>query len=65
MDDHFRTIELPGRLVREVTVEERRVELSVQTNDLRVTPRAFWYSAAVRSRPRAGAAAALARAGVA
>lgn len=54
----FRAVELPARLVREVTVEERRVQLSVRTNDLRVTPRAIWYSAAVRSRPRGGAPAA-------
>ena len=54
----FRTVELPARLTREVAVEDRRVELEVRTNDLRVTPRAFWYSAVVRSRPQSGVAAA-------
>jgi hypothetical protein len=57
----FRTVFLPARLSREVAVEDRRVELEVRTNDLRVTPRAFWYSAAVRSRPRGAAAATSAR----
>jgi hypothetical protein len=52
----FRTVELPARFRGEVAVEERIVELDVRTNDLRVTPRAFWYSAAVRSRPRGGSA---------
>jgi len=52
----FRTVELPARFRGEVAVEERSVELEVRTNDLRVTPRAFWYSAAVRSRPRGGSA---------
>jgi len=61
----FRTVELPARLTREVTVEDRRVELEVRTNDLRVTPRAFWYSAAVRSRPRASAAGRRAQSGLA
>lgn len=61
----FRTVELPARVTREVVVEDRRVELEVRTHDLRVTPRAFWYSAAVRSRPRAAAAGPPARPGVA
>ena len=61
----FRPVELPAHLTREVAVEDRRVELEVRTNDLRVTPRAFWYSAAVRSHPRAAAATPAARAGVA
>jgi hypothetical protein len=52
----FRSVELPARLTQEVVVEDRRVELEVRTNDLRVTPRAFWYSAAVRSRPQSGVA---------
>jgi hypothetical protein len=53
----FRTVELPARFRGEVAVEERSVELDVRTNDLRVTPRAFWYSAAVRSRTRGGSPA--------
>jgi hypothetical protein len=61
----FRTVELPAHLTQEVTVEGQRVELEVRTNDLRVTPRAFWYSAAVRSRPHASAATPPARPGVA
>jgi hypothetical protein len=61
----FRTVKLPTRLSGEVTVEDKRVELEVRTNDVRVTPRAFWYSAAVRSRPRTGAAVSPARPGVA
>jgi hypothetical protein len=61
----FRTVELPARFSGEVSVEDRRVELEVRTGDVRVTPRAFWYSAAVRSRPRAGAAATRPVAGVA
>jgi hypothetical protein len=32
-----------------VTVETRRVELSVRPNVLRVTPRTVWYSAAVQT----------------
>jgi hypothetical protein len=61
----FRTVELPARFSGDVSVEDRRVELEVRTNDVRVTPRAFWYSAAVRSRPRTGAAASRTRPGVA
>ena len=61
----FRTVSLPARFSGEVDVEDRRVQLEVRTGDVRVTPRAFWYSAAVRSRPRAAAAAARPRSGVA
>lgn len=60
----FRTVELPARLSREVAVEDRRVQLTVRTNDLRVTPDAFWYSAAVSSSPRSGARASRPREGV-
>jgi hypothetical protein len=58
-------VELPAHLTREVAVEDRRVELEVRTKDLRVTSRASWYGAALRSRPRAAAATPPARPGVA
>jgi hypothetical protein len=45
----FRTVELPASVSEAVTVENRRVELSVRPNVLRVTPRTFWYSAAVKT----------------
>jgi hypothetical protein len=45
----FRTVELPASVSEAVTVETRRVELSVRPNVLRVTPRTFWYSAAVET----------------
>jgi hypothetical protein len=45
----FRTVELPASVSEAVTVETRRVELSVRPNVLRVTPRTVWYSAAVQT----------------
>lgn len=45
----FRTVELPASVSRSVEVEERRLSLAVRPNVLRVTPRTFWYSSAVRT----------------
>lgn len=46
----FRPIELPASLRQSVTVEDRRVDLTVRPNALRVTRDTLWYSAAFRSR---------------
>lgn len=43
----FRPVELPATVSESVVVEGRRVQLSVRPSALRVTPRTFWYSAAV------------------
>ncbi|MFN2433022.1 MAG: hypothetical protein ABR599_09480 [Gemmatimonadota bacterium] len=43
------TLALPASVRESVAVEGRQVQLSVRPNALRVSPRAFWYSAAVEA----------------
>ncbi|MBA2563884.1 MAG: hypothetical protein H0V09_00480 [Gemmatimonadetes bacterium] len=52
----LRTVELPASVSEAVTVEGNRIELSVRPSVLRITPRTFWYSAAVETRIRRGPA---------
>jgi hypothetical protein len=52
----FRAVDLPAGVRREVSVDERRVDLAVSTRALRITSEAVWYAAEVRARGRVGAA---------
>ena len=60
-DSLFRPVDLPGAVRGTVVVQGVSVDLAVETRGLRVTPRAVWYAADVRSRvpPSAAAAAGL------
>jgi len=55
----FRPVDLPAAVRGRVEVQGTQVELAVQTRGLRVTPRAVWYAADVRSRVAPSAAAAV------
>jgi hypothetical protein len=55
----FRPVDLPAAVRGTVEVQDTQVELAVQTRGLRVTPRAVWYAADVRSRVAPSAAAAV------
>jgi hypothetical protein len=46
----FRPVDLPAGIRQSVSVEDRQVDLSVRTEELRVTSEAVWYTASVRSR---------------
>jgi len=48
----FRAVDLPAGIRQSVSVEDRQVDLSVRTEELRVTGEAVWYAASVRSRLR-------------
>jgi hypothetical protein len=50
----FRAVDLPAGVRQSVSVEDTQVDLSVQTEELRVTGEAVWYAASVRSRLRSG-----------
>jgi hypothetical protein len=50
-DDLFRTIELPARMVRQVEIGERPVELEAKSRDLRFVPGMLWASASMHARP--------------
>jgi hypothetical protein len=52
----FRPVDLPAGVRQSVTVEDQQVDLTVRTEDLRVTEQAVWYAASVRSRLRASGA---------
>ena len=46
----FRPVDLPAAVREVVTIEDRKVDFSVHTRGLAVTPTAVWYSADVSSR---------------
>ncbi len=46
----FRAVDLPAGVRREIEFEDRKVDLSVDTRALRITPDAIWYGADVRAR---------------
>jgi hypothetical protein len=46
----FRPVDFPASVRQEVTVEDRRVDLAVETRGLAVTPAAVWFAANVRTR---------------
>jgi hypothetical protein len=46
----FRPVDFPASVRQEVTVEDRRVDLAVETRGLAVTPVAVWFAANVRTR---------------
>jgi hypothetical protein len=46
----FRAVDLPAGVRQSVSVEERQVDLSVRTEELRVSGQAVWYAVSVRSR---------------
>jgi hypothetical protein len=48
----FRPVDLPAGVRQSVSVEDTQVDLSVRTEELRVTGDAVWYTASVRSRLR-------------
>lgn len=50
----FRAVDLPAGVRQSVSVEDTQVDLTVRTEELRVTGEAVWYAAAVRSRLRSG-----------
>jgi hypothetical protein len=54
----FRPVDLPGAVRGTVDAQGTQVELAVVTRGLRLTPRAVWYAADVRSRVAPSAAAA-------
>ena len=46
----FRPVDFPASVRQEVTVEDRRVDLAVETRGLAVTPMGVWFAANVRTR---------------
>ena len=46
----FRPVDFPASVRQEVTVEDRHVDLAVETRGLAVTPVAIWFAANVRTR---------------
>ena len=54
----FRPVDFPAAVRQDVMIEDRRVDLAVQTRALRITPVAVWYGADVHTRIQPEAAAA-------
>jgi hypothetical protein len=50
-DDLFRTIELPARMVRQVSIGAQPVELEAKSRELRFVPGMLWASASMHARP--------------
>ncbi len=46
----FRPIDFPASVSESATIEDRQVDLTVRTRELKVTPQAVWYGADVRTR---------------
>ena len=46
----FRPVDFPAAVREVVTIQDRRVDLAVQTHALRITPAAVWYGADVHTR---------------
>ena len=46
----FRPVDFPAAVREDVLIEDRRVDLAVQTHALRITPVAVWYGADVHTR---------------
>jgi hypothetical protein len=46
----FRPVDFPASVRQEVTVQDRHVDLAVETRGLAVTPAAVWFAANVRTR---------------
>jgi hypothetical protein len=54
----FRPVDFPAAVRQDVTIQDRRVDLVVQTHALRITPVAVWYGADVHTRIQPEATAA-------
>jgi hypothetical protein len=54
----FRPVDFPAAVRQDVMIQDRRVDLAVQTRALRITPVAVWYGADVHTRIQPEAAAA-------
>ncbi|HEV7501133.1 MAG TPA: hypothetical protein VGQ33_14065 [Vicinamibacteria bacterium] len=54
----FRPVDFPAAVRQDVMIEDRRVDLAVQTHALRITPVAVWYGADVHTRLQPEGAAA-------
>jgi hypothetical protein len=50
-------VDFPAAVRQDVMIEDRRVDLAVQTRALRITPVAVWYGADVHTRIQPEAAA--------
>jgi len=46
----FRPVDFPAAVQQDVMIQDRRVDLAVQTHALRITPTAVWYAADVHTR---------------
>ena len=46
----FRPVDFPAAVQQDVMIQDRRVDLAVQTHALRITPAAVWYAADVHTR---------------